>query len=167
MMKGRNAMKYEYRYRNTAADIWQLSMYYIYGSLVGVCNVIFTIAVFALGVSRWNSSGPFFKTFVILGCCLFPLIQPVFAYKKARKQAESISLDTHMGFDDWGIHVKQGENHWDIRWEKIRRIARKPNMILIFSDSTHGFVLADRVLKEEKNEFYNYVASKIKAAGKK
>ena len=47
-------MKFEYTYRNTAADIWQLSMYYIYGSLVGVCNIIFTTAVFVLGIVRWN-----------------------------------------------------------------------------------------------------------------
>jgi len=166
-MKGRNEMKYEYTYRNTAADIWQLSMYYIYGSLVGVCNIIFTTAVFVLGIVRWNSSGLFFRFGVILGFCLFPLIQPVLIYWKARKQAAVINQDTKVSFDDWGIHIKQGEKCSEIKWEKIKRIAKKPNMILIFSDSTHGFVLTTRVLKEEKDEFYAYVVSKIKTGGKR
>ncbi len=72
-----------------------------------------------------------------------------------------------MSFDDWGIHIKQGEKCSEIKWEKIKRIAKKPNMILIFSDSTHGFVLTARVLKEEKDEFYAYVVSKIKTGGKR
>ncbi len=159
-------MKYQYTYRNTASDIWQLSMYYIYGSMVGVCNIIFTVAVFALGVARWNSSGLFFKICVILGCCLFPLIQPVLAYWKARNQAAAIRQDTLVRFDDKGIYVKLGENCSETRWEKIRRVARKPGMILIFSDSTHGFVLTNRVLKKEKDEFYAYVVSKIRTNGK-
>ncbi len=41
-------MKYEYTYRNTCMDIWQLSMYYIYGSMVGMCNLIFTAAILTL-----------------------------------------------------------------------------------------------------------------------
>ncbi|MDR1772632.1 MAG: YcxB family protein [Hungatella sp.] len=160
-------MKFEYTYRNTAADIWQLSMYYIYGSLVGVCNIIFTTAVFVLGIVRWNSNGLFFKICIILVFCLFPLIQPVLVYWKAWKQAAAVSQDTLVRFDDQGIHVKTGEKCSEIRWEKIKRIARKPNMILIFSDSTHGFVLTTRVLKEEKDEFYAYVVSKIKTAGRR
>ena len=158
-------MKYEYTYRNTAADIWQLSMYYIYGSLVGVCNIIFTTAVFVLGIVRWNSSGLFFRFGVILGFCMFPLIQPVLIYWKARKQAAVINQDTKVSFDDWGIHIKQGEKCSEIKWEKIKRIAKKPNMILIFYDYNHGVVMTTRVLKEEKDEFYAYVVSKIKTGG--
>lgn len=60
-------MRYTYTLRTTARDLWQLSMYYIYGSMAGVCNIVFTAAVFALGVSRWGQSGLLMKCMIVLG----------------------------------------------------------------------------------------------------
>lgn len=34
-------------------------------------------------------------------------------------------------------------------------------MIIVFSDTTHGFVFTNRVLGNEKEEFYRYAASKV------
>ncbi|WP_349668643.1 YcxB family protein [Lacrimispora sp.] len=154
-------MKYEYTYRNTGMDIWQLSMYYIYGSMVGMCNLIFTAAVLTLTIVRWETSGNFFRICAVLGCCLFPIIQPLAVYGKAKKQS-SASQDIKIRFDDTGIHVGQGEGKQEISWNKIRRIAKKPSMILVFLNSTHGFVLPNRILKEEKNDFYAFLSSKMK-----
>lgn len=154
-------MKYEYTYRNTCMDIWQLSMYYIYGSMVGMCNLIFTAAILTLTIVRWETSGNFFRICAVLGCCLFPIIQPLAVYGKAKKQAPS-SQDIKIRFDDTGIHVGQGEGKQEISWNKIRRIAKKPSMILVFLNSTHGFVLPGRILKEEKNDFYAFLSSKMK-----
>ena len=65
-------------------------------------------------------------------------------------------------FDDTGIHVGEGEGKQEISWNKIRRIAKKPSMILVFLNSTHGFVLPGRILKEEKNDLYAFLSSKMK-----
>ena len=154
-------MKYEYTYKNTGMDIWQLSMYYIYGSMVGVCNLIFTAAILTLTIVRWETSGNFFRICAVLGCCLFPVIQPLAVYGKAKKQALS-SQDIKIRFDDTGIHVGEGEGKQEISWNKIRRIGKKPSMILVFLNSTHGFVLPGRILKEEKNDFYAFLSSKMK-----
>jgi hypothetical protein len=154
-------MKYEYTYRNTGMDIWQLSMYYIYGSMVGVCNVIFTAAIMTLTIVRWETSGNIFRVCAVLCCCPFPVIQPLAVFGKAKKQAAA-SQDTLIKFDDMGIYVGQAGGRQEISWNKIRRIAKKPSMILVFLNSTHGFVLPNRILKEEKNEFYAFLSSKIK-----
>ncbi len=69
-------MRYKYTYRTTARDLWQLSMYYIYGSLAGLCNIIFTVAAFALGFSRWDQAQGIVRCLIVLGCCLFTVIQP-------------------------------------------------------------------------------------------
>ena len=37
---GKERHKYKFTYQITAFDLWQLSMYGIYGSMVGVCNII-------------------------------------------------------------------------------------------------------------------------------
>lgn len=154
-------MKYEYRYRNTAGDIWQLSMYYIYGSMVGLCNLIFTLAVLALAVSKWSSSSLIFKICVVFCFLLFPLVQPVLVYLKAVRQAALVKEDTSICFDDFGVHVSQGGECVEIGWEKMKRVARKPTAVLVFSDSTHGFVLTDRILKGEKKEFFAFAAGKV------
>ena len=108
-------MRYKYTYRTTARDLWQLSMYYIYGSLAGLCNIIFTVAAFALGFSRWDN----------------------------------------------GLYIRVGDDTSQLPWKSVKRISRKPAMIIIFSDTTHGFIFTNRVLGNEKEEFYRYASSKV------
>lgn len=155
-------MRFQYTYRTTAFELWKLSMYYTYGSMVGVCNIIFTVAVLALAVSRWNVSGAGFRALLVFGLCLFTVIQPLVVYLRARKQAAGLTQDTTVSFGDEGIHIKVGEQFSNIRWESIKKISRKPGMIIIFSDTTHGFLFTDRVLGTEKDAFYGYLTSKIK-----
>lgn len=153
-------MKFKYRYRNTGLELWQLSMYYTYGSVVGMCNLIFTAAVIALTISKWNSADGIRRFFLILGCCLFTVIQPFAVWLKAKKQAAAVREDTEVSFDDAGIHIRVGEAASDITWSSIRRISKKPTMIILFSDTTHGYVLTNRVLGKERDAFYEYVTAK-------
>ncbi|MCD7909726.1 MAG: YcxB family protein [Clostridium sp.] len=155
-------MKFQYTYRNTAAELWQLSMYYTYGSLVGLCNIIFTAAVVVMGVSRWPELSNLMRGMVLLCGLLFTVIQPIAVYRKARKQASGITADTSVGFDDEGVHVGVGDKNSVLKWSNVKKISRKPTMIVIFSDTTHGFVLSNRVLGADREAFYNYVASKMK-----
>lgn len=154
-------MRYQYTHRTTALDLWQLSMYYTYGSMVGVCNIIFTVAIVALMVSRWNEASGMWKSLMVLGVCLFTVIQPLLSYQRARKQAAQITRDTELGFADTGIYVKSGAQRSQIPWSSIKKVSRKPGMIVVFSDTTHGFILTDRILKTEKDDFYQYITSKM------
>ena len=155
-------MRFRYTFRTTASELWQLSMYYTYGSMVGVCNVIFTAAVAALMVSRWGSSGNGMRFLMVLGLCLFTVIQPLLVYGKARRQAAGISQDTTLGFDEECIHIQVGDQSSEIKWRAVRKISQKPTMIVIFSDTTHGFVITNRVLGPDRKDFCSYVASKVK-----
>ena len=147
-------MRYKYTYRTTARDLWQLSMYYIYGSLAGLCNIIFTVAAFALGFSRWDQAQGIVRCLIVLGCCLFTVIQPLMIYAKAKK-------DTQVSIDDNGLYIRVGDDTSQLPWKSVKRISRKPAMIIIFSDTTHGFIFTNRVLGNEKEEFYRYASSKV------
>ena len=103
-------MRYTYTYRTTARDLWQLSMYYIYGSMAGLCNIIFTVAAFALVFSRWDQAQGFMRCLIVLGCCLFTVIQPLMIYGKAKKQAAGITQDTQVAIDDKGLHIRVGND---------------------------------------------------------
>ena len=154
-------MRYKYTYRTTARDLWQLSMYYIYGSLAGLCNIIFTVAAFALGFSRWDQAQGIVRCLIVLGCCLFTVIQPLMIYAKAKKQAAGITQDTQVSIDDNGLYIRVGDDTSQLPWKSVKRISTKPAMIIIFSDTTHGFIFTNRVLGNEKEEFYRYASSKV------
>ncbi len=155
-------MRYHYTYRTKAIDLWQLSMYYIYGSMAGMCNAIFTVAMLILTITKWSSTGSVYRFFMVLVCCLFPVIQPLFVYAKAKKQASGIKEDTEAGFADSGIYIRVGDKTSELSWDTIKRVAKKPTMIIVFSDTVHGFVLTNSVLGKDRESFYQYVVSKIK-----
>lgn len=154
-------MIYQYTCKTTAAELWQLSMYYIYGSMAGVCNLVFTAAMIALCVSKWQEAPVFYRCLIAAGCLLFPVIQPSLVYVKAKKQAAAITQDTQVGFNDSGMHVVFGGERSSISWNKIRRVSKKPTMIVVFSDKTHGFVFTNKVLGADKPAFYEYLVSKV------
>lgn len=103
-------MKYKYTYRNTAGELWQLSMYYTYGSMVGMCNLIFTAAVIALTINKWNTVSSVWRFLLLLACCLFTVIQPLVVWRKAEKQAAGIrrwSLETRESVSGWVTRTRR------------------------------------------------------------
>ncbi|MFT9495062.1 YcxB family protein [Anaerosolibacter sp.] len=154
-------MKYKFTYQTTAFDLWQLSMYGIYGSMVGVCNFIFTVAMILLSAKFWGDANGFMKIFFIVATCLFTVIQPAVVYMRAKRQVAAVPHDMEIGFDDQGIHVRTEKQSSDLKWSTIKGVSKKPSMIVIFSTAKHGFVLTNKVLGKEKEAFYNFVVSKI------
>ncbi len=154
-------MKYKFTYQTTAFDLWQLSMYGTYGSMVGVCNVIFTAAMLLLAAKFWGDINIFMKILLVIAICLFTVIQPVIIYMRAKRQVTTIPRDMEIGFDDNGIHVKAGNQSSDLKWNKIKGISKKPSMVVISSTDKHGFLLTNKMLGKQKEAFYDYVISKI------
>lgn len=153
-------MKYKFTYQTTAFDLWQLSMYSTYASMVGVCNIIFTIAMLLLSAKFWGDVNGFIKILFIMAICLFTIIQPLVVYIRAKRQVAMIPQDMEIGFDDNGIHVKTENQNSDLKWNQIKGVSKKPSMIIIFTTAKHGFILTNKVLGKQKEAFYNYVISK-------
>ena len=153
-------MKYTFSYRTTAIDLWQLSMYGIYGSMVGVCNIIFTVAMVLLSVRFWGDVDSFIKMLFIGAISLFVVIQPMVVYIRAKRQVGIAPQDIEIGFDDSGIHIKTDKQGSDIEWNAIKGASKKPTMIVIFTKTKHGFVLTNKVLGKHKEALYEYILLK-------
>ncbi|HHX59879.1 MAG TPA: YcxB family protein [Epulopiscium sp.] len=153
-------MKYKFTYTTTALDVWQLAMYGTYGSLIGVCNIIFTVAMLLLTGKFWGDVGIPMKILLIIGICLFTVIQPLAIYRRAKKQIPEIPQEVEIGFDDHGVHIKTGDQNSKLKWKAIQGVSKKPTMIIIFSTQKHGFVLNNKVLGKEKRACYEYILSK-------
>lgn len=154
-------MKYKFTYQTTASDLWQLSLYGIYGSIVGVCNMIFTVAMILLSVRFWEDVNIFVKMLLIVGMCLFTVIQPAAIYIRAKKQTAGGHKEIEISFDDKGVHVKTEDQSSDLKWHMIKSVTKKPTMIVVFSTAKHGFVLTNKVLGKQRQAFYEYIVSKI------
>lgn len=157
-------MRYKFFYKITAFDLWKLSMYGTYGSgsMVGASNIVFTVAIVMLTGKFWNEANIFFRMLMIIGICLFTVIQPLAVYFRAKKQVETIPEDMEIGFDDKGMHVQASNQLSDIKWKSIVKVIKKTNMIIIYTSMKHGFIITDKMLGSQKEDFYNYLVSKIK-----
>lgn len=154
-------MKYKFNYQLTAYELWKLSMYRIYGSMVGASNIIFTIAMILLAVRFGTEANIFFKILIIIGISLFTVIQPLIVYNRAKKQLESFPKDMVIAFDDYGIHIITSNKNVDLKWDSIKGIAKKHSMVIVFSTYKHGYIITNKMLGSDKEDFYKYIITKI------
>jgi hypothetical protein len=154
-------MKYRFTVNTTAFDLWQLSMYGIYGSILGAANAVFTAAMILLAVRFFPGIHIVLKCLLLFAVCLFPVIQPLVVYLRARRQAKSMPKDVHLEFDDKGMHVTVGDKKEDIDWDSVVGITKKPTLLVVFSSARHGYVLTNKTLGEQKEDFYKFILSKL------
>lgn len=155
-------MEFRFESKVTIGDIWKLSMRHIYGSMVGVCNVVFSIAIVLLTYRFWNEISDFLKGLLVMMCIIFPIVQPIMIYFRAKKQIDSLPKDLVLTINETGIHVSGDNQKTHIVWNRVRGVIREKGMILLAIDSGRGYMLTDRVLGTQKDAFLEYVDSKVK-----
>ncbi|HZK26661.1 MAG TPA: YcxB family protein [Thermoclostridium sp.] len=157
-------MKYKFSIKTTASEFWQLSMYGIYGSILGTTNIIFTVAMILLSIRFFSGAHIVLKYLMVIAIILFPIIQPLVVYLRAKKQAKGLPKEeVHLTVDDQGIHIISGFKKEDIQWSDVRGLTKKPTLLVIYTSSQHGYVLSNKVLGEQKDDFYKYICSKMSA----
>lgn len=154
-------MKYKFIYETKAFDLWKLSMYGVYGSMVGTFNIIFTVAMVLLTAKFWGGVNLFIKILLIIAVSLFTVIQPTAVYMRAKRHIATVPHDMEIGFDDNGIHIKTKNENSELKWKAIKGVFKKQNMIVILTTNKHGFIIKDDMLGTEKEDFYKYVVSNI------
>ena len=98
-------MTYQFKSEVTAGDFWKLTMSRTYRSVAGVCNMVFTVAMILFTAKFFRTSGDLMQMLMLFGCLLFPVIQPIAIYLKAKGQAKTMPKDVELSFDDAGLHV--------------------------------------------------------------
>ena len=113
-------MTYQFKSEVTAGDFWKLTMSRTYRSVAGVCNMVFTVAMILFTAKFFRTSGDLMQMLMLFGCLLFPVIQPIAIYLKAKGQAKTMPKDVELSFDDAGLHVTVGKEKESIGWIKLR-----------------------------------------------
>lgn len=154
-------MKYRFENQVGAWDFWLLSMHHTYHSTVGIVNIVFTVAMIALTYRFGGQVHDMLELLMFLGCILFPILQPLAVMFRSRTQAMMIPRDMELEFTDKGLHVEVGVQSEDIPWRKIVSATKEYNMVVVRSDAQHGYLITNRMLGKQKNEFWTFVQSKI------
>lgn len=154
-------MEYKFKSDAKAFDLWYLSMYRTYHSIAGVCNIVFTVALILLSVKFWNQADDLFQILMLIGCLLFTVIQPVEIYLRAKKQLSALPADMELTFDEQGMQVSVGRQKEKLHWSKVRSVVTESNMVIVFSDAAHGYMLTNRMLGEKKAPFLAFMQSQI------
>lgn len=153
----------EFRFKNDVKpmDFFVLSMSRTYHSMVGVCNIVFTVAVIAATSQLMGKIHDLLEVLLLFGCFLFTVIQPTLVYLRSKAQVAGIPKEMELLFDEKGLHVTVGERKESIPWKKLRGISEERNMIMISSDARHGYILTNRMLGSNKEDFLKFVREKI------
>lgn len=157
-------MKYRFKNEVTPADFWVLSMHHTYHSTVGMCNIIFTVAMIGLTIQFGGKVHEFLETLMWFGCLLFPVFQPFFVFLRSKTQADMLPMGLELEFDDRGLRVRVGEQTQMINWKNVVSATKEYNMIIVRSDEKHGYIISDKMLGKKKEEFWNFIQSKLQSA---
>ena len=104
-------MEYQYKCRITAWDFFRLTMRQTYRSMAGVCNLVFTVAMILFTVRFFRTSNDLLQVLMLFGCLLFPVIQPIAIYLKAKGQVRAMPKGVELAFDEKGLHVTMDTQH--------------------------------------------------------
>ena len=154
-------MEYCFKSDVKPIDLWIISMRKIYKSLAGAVNILFTVAMVFLSVRFFGQSGPLFKAVLIFAIILFPILQPLAIFSRSVKQLENLPGEMTLHFGDKGVYVECDGKSERIPWKRITNAIKQRGLVVVMSDDRHGYMLTDRVLGEEKEEFFDYLCSKI------
>lgn len=154
-------MNYKFHYKNTAFELFKLSFFFLYSSLAGIVNIIFTFAMLALISSRWHEANNFLRAILVFALLFFVLFQPFMMYNRARGNVKSLKeLTLEPG--EKGITVEVEGKHEYIDWSRVKAGKRFPGMLIIFTDSTNGYILTKRIVGKDYKKIFNDILGKIK-----
>ncbi|MFV0362197.1 MAG: YcxB family protein [Suipraeoptans sp.] len=128
-----------------------------YSSLAGMVNVVFTAAMILLTYRFGMQVNGLVFVLLIIGCVLFPVIQPVCIYKKAKKKVSEIPGDMQIAISDKGISVYGDESKTEIPYKKFVKVVRDSQMVILMLSTGAGYMLSNRTLGEQKEEVYEYI----------
>jgi hypothetical protein len=157
-----NPMKYQFTFRNNAADMMQIFLYFTYHMFVGAVNIIFTLASLVLMIAKIRSGETMIALAAAVLMLYFPCIQPLIVYLRSRKSAAKQTDDTQLSFSDEEILIRVGEKSQTLTWAQILAVQKLPSGVFLRTGKGYGLDIPDRVLKEKREEFYQFALEKVR-----
>lgn len=140
-------------------DLWQFSMYHANAGMLGIVNLLFTLAALFLIVTRWGMLTTPYRALLVVCALMFTVWQPLLLYHKARKQAKATAVKEPMMlvFGEEGLKVEQNGQEALFAWDQMGRLDKMPTMVILYMDRVHAYLLPKSVMGNREGEFYEMV----------
>lgn len=147
----------------TTKDLWQFSMYHANSGMMGVVNLLFTLAALFLILTRWSSVSAPYRLLLIVCVLMFTVWQPLLLYYKAHKQAKASSIREIMilTFDESGVQVEQNGQMMEFAWDQLGRVDKMPSMVIVYMDRVHAYLLPKKTMGDREEAFYEMVRTHL------
>ena len=144
-------------------DLWQFSMYHANAGMLGIVNLLFTLAALFLIVTRWGTLTTPYRALLVVCALMFTVWQPFLLYNKARKQAKAAAVKESMiltvGAE--GLKVEQSGQEAAFAWDQMGRLDKMPTMVILYMDRVHAYLLPKSVMGEREDAFYEMVRAHL------
>ena len=140
----------------TAKDLWGFSLYHSNRGHLGVFNLLFTLAAVFLLLTKWSEFTAGYRILLVVCALLFSVWQPFQLYLKAGKQAKTKAVQEpmEMTVSKEGMIIRQLDQEITVQWEQVARIERVNEMVIIYTDRIHAYLLPGRVIGEQREALF-------------
>ena len=170
-------MMYSFKFKINEKDIFNSTMNYNKSRITYLFDIIFTLVAFIIIIynllnKTFSNFNIYYRLLLIFCALLFPVIQPILLYIKSLAHAKKLKdINILMEFNEDSIKLSTNSENTEVLYENVYNFIKYKNMIVVMYDSIHGQIMPERIFMKDgksiKNEFYEYVASKIRNAREK
>lgn len=155
MEKQAKEKEFRFQVQLKAKDLWLFSIYHSYRGMMGIFGLLFTVAALFLIVTKWTEVTTSYRLLLAVCVLLFTVWQPTILYLKARRQAAlpAMKIPLELCLYESGFAVKQKEEQIECAWADIFAVVELPQMLILYTDSIHAYLLTNQAVGEEKEEF--------------
>ena len=139
----------------TAKELWLFSLYHSYKGLMGIFNVLFTIAALYVLIMNWPAMQVSQKVLMILCVLMFTVIQPSMLYLKAKRQSKApmVKEPMQLVFSREAINIAQAGQEAVISCDQVGRVEGTPFMLIFYMDRVHAYLIPKALMGAEEGEF--------------
>ncbi|MFV0503347.1 MAG: YcxB family protein [Lachnospirales bacterium] len=137
---------YEFNYYVDPLIMTKMTLKSMYKTLVGVVNITFTIGSMSLLFRFWADFELFSKILLFLCVFAFPIFQPLFIYKRLKKQIGNLPKNMKIILDEKNFTISFDNNVNKIKWTNTKRILKDKSIFVIYTSEKEGYILTKEIL---------------------
>ncbi|HCJ07147.1 MAG TPA: hypothetical protein DHV96_01915 [Lachnospiraceae bacterium] len=142
----------------TVKDVYRFNMYHVYHSASGLVGLLLSLLALCNLIISFDSLTDQGKTIMTIVAMWFTVLEPIMVYSRAKKQVKKITSyhkPLHYKIDEQGITVSQDEESQTMEWNRLRRIVKTRQQILVYSSRVHAFIFPRVAWQDQEKKIQN------------
>ncbi len=155
-------MDYEFDYYVDVFELTKMSLKGIYRTIVGVVNIVFTVAAIGL-LARFGSDMNIFLKLILVFCVfMFPVFQPIMLYNRLKKQTANMPENVKIKFSNTDFKLLLSDKEHSFKWKSVKRVSKSKNAIVVYVTDKEGYIFVRKILGDQFDDIYNSIMNIVK-----